>query len=269
MPAHFDPSVAIGASPAVPSSTPAVRRDADGVQVITRAAAIMRQLAGHRDGLTVIDVARGVDLPRSTTHRIILALTQEGLARRGADGRFTLGLEFESLAEAARSSLRRKLSPHLLRLTERTGETAELGVLSGGDVLFIDSHASRQTLRVVSEVGTRAPVHATASGKALLAALPRDRVERMLPRLLVGLTKRTITSRDALLEELDRVRQTGTALDIEEHSLGVCSVATAVTDENGETAALAVVVPTARFSTRATIEAALLRESRQIRREVG
>ena len=221
----------------------------EGIQVISRAAAVLRRLAGERDGLTVIDIARGVGLPRSTTHRIVLALTNEGLARRTADGRFTLGLEFESLAEAARSSLRQRLGPHLLRLSEQTGETAELGVLSGGDVLFIDTHPSRQTLRVVSTVGSRAPVHATASGKALLAAMPEESVERMLPRSLTGLTRSTITSRDRLLEELDEVRSTGTAFDIEEHSLGVCSVATAVTDQNGETAALAIVVPTARFST--------------------
>lgn len=250
-----------------PFTTATGKRDHEGIQVISRAAAVLRRLAGERDGLTVVDIARGVGLPRSTTHRIVLALTSEGLARRAADGRFTLGLEFESLAEAARSCLRRRLGPHLLSLSEQTGETAELGVLSGGDVLFIDSHASRQTLRVVWTVGSRAPVHATASGKALLAALPEKSVERMLPRSLTGLTESTITSRAKLLEELELVRDTGTAHDIEEHSLGVCSVATAVTDMNGETAALAVVVPTARFSTRHSIEVALLRETRQIQRE--
>ena len=271
MPAQLEPTAEARQAGAglSPVAVPAGKREHDGVQVISRAAAVLRRLAGERDGLTVIDVARGVGLPRSTTHRIILALTSEGLARRATDGRFTLGLEFESLAEAARSSLRQRLGPHLLRLSEQTGETAELGVLSGGDVLSIDSHASRQTLRVVSEIGTRAPVHATASGKALLAAMPEESVEHMLPRALAGLTRRTITNRSRLLEELDRIRSTGTAFDIEEHALGVCSVATAVTDRNGEAAALAIVVPTARFSTRRALEATLLRETRQIQREVG
>ena len=105
--------------------------------------------------------------------------------------------------------------------------------------------------------------------EVLLAALPEATVERMLPRSLSGLTRSTITSRARLLEELDLVRSTGAAFDIEEHSLGVCSVATAVTDRNGETAALALVVPTARFSSRSALEATLLRETRQIQREAG
>ena len=271
MPAQLESTIEVEQARAGPApvTTSAGKRAHDGVQVISRAAAVLRRLAGERDGLTVIDIARGVGLPRSTTHRIVLALTREGLAHRAADGRFTLGLEFESLAEAARFSLRQRLGPHLLRLSEQTGESAELGVLSGGDVLFIDTHPSRQTLRVVSAVGSRAPVHATASGKAQLAALPEATVERMLPRSLSGLTRSTITSRARLLEELDLVRSTGAAFDIEEHSLGVCSVATAVTDRNGETAALALVVPTARFSSRSALEATLLRETRQIQREAG
>jgi DNA-binding IclR family transcriptional regulator len=255
--------------PAQTESILGCTRSQNGIQVISRAAAVLRQLALEREGMTVIDVAHAVDLPRSTTHRIILALTREGLARRDSDGRFTLGLEFESLAEAARFSLRRRLAPHVLRISEQTGETAELSVLSGGDVLFIDGHASRQTLRVVSEIGARAPVHATASGKALLATLPDARVESMLPRALAGLTRSTITSRSRLLKELDGVRRTGTACDVEEHSLGVCSVAGAVTDEHGDMAALAVVVPTARFERRAELEALLLREIREIQRKVG
>jgi IclR family acetate operon transcriptional repressor len=240
-----------------------------GVQVISRAAHVLRSLATRQDGMTVANVANDLELPRSTTHRILQALSKEGLTRRTATGRYTLGFELGSLASAARSDLLTRAAPHMLRLGSRLGETVELTVLSGPDVMLMDRSVSRHSLRATSEIGRRLPAHATAGGKALLAALPRSEVEQLLPRALEPLTPATITSRDALLDELESVRSGGTAADVEEHAAGVCSVAVVVGDRGGEAAALCIVVPAARYELRSDFEAALLRERRQIQHELG
>jgi len=244
-------------------------RDPDGVQVIARAAQALRCLAPATDGLSVADVARGIGVPRSTTYRILRALDRECLVRRTDEGRYTLGAELESLAGARRSGLRVVLSPHLLRLRRLLGETVSLAVLSGAEALFVEQIDSPQTLRVVAEPGTRVPAHAAACGKALLAALPADEADRLLPDRLERLTPNTVTSRSALLGELELVRRCGTAIDIEELTTGVCSMATVVRDHSGGTAAVAVVMPAARFEARAAIEAVLLRERAVIQRELG
>jgi DNA-binding IclR family transcriptional regulator len=235
-----------------------------GVQVISRAAHVLRALATHADGKTVAAVARDLALPRSTTHRILRALSAEGLARRTATGRYALGYELENLATAARTGLRSRVPPHMLRLSSRLGETVELAVLDGPDVMLLDRNVSRRTLRATSEVGERSPAHAAAAGKALLATLPFDELVRALPDPLPRLTPQTITSRRALLAELDVIRHTGIAFDVEEHAAGVCSVAAVVWDRGAETAALAVVVPAARFGDKDEFAAALLDERRRL-----
>ena len=111
-------------------------------------------------------------------------------------------------------------------------------------------------------------MYATAGGKALLAALPPGEAERLLPSTLRPLTPQTITSRDALLGELDRVRRTGSAVDVEEHAAGICSLAAIVRD-HGEAVALSIVVPVTRFARHGDLEAALLLERRQIQHELG
>jgi DNA-binding IclR family transcriptional regulator len=240
-----------------------------GVQVISRAAHVLRSLAVQRDGMTVADISHDLALPRSTTHRILRALSVEGLTRRTAAGRYTLGYGLESLATAARGDLQAQAAAHMLRLSSRLGETAELGVLCGADVLLLDRRVSGRTLRAASEIGERLPAHATATGKALLAALPRSQLSRLLADPLPSVTQETITSRATLLAQLEIVRRTGVAFSVEEHAAGVCTVAVAVTDRVGETAALAVVVPATRFGDRDEIAAALLAEGRRLQGELG
>ena len=255
----------IGSSP---TRQPETER-AEGIQVIARATNVLRHLAGGPDGLSIAQLAGSLGLPRSTTHRIVQALTKEGLAREISSGRYVLGPELMSLAFAGHRGLRSQLSPHVQQLSTQLGETVDLAVLSDADVLFIDQHVSRQTLQVASQVGARFPAHCTASGKALLATLPRWRVERLLPWALPPLTPRTITSRRAMLEELDRIGRSGVAYDFEEHSPGIIAVAVAITDHCGETAALSVVVPSARYREREDLEEALLGEWRDIQSELG
>lgn len=219
----------------------------NGVQVLTRAAHIMRLLSEHPDGLTFTELANLVGLPRSTVHRIVGTLEEEGFVVTLPSGRLRLGPALIRLAVTSRRELRHEVAPYLEALSHELNETVDLAVLDGGEVLFIDQHAPRRRLRIVSEIGARFPVHCTANGKALLAGLSDDEVARMLPRRLEALTPNTITDRNQLLHELATVRAHGYAIDDEEHRLGICAVGVAVSDMAGSTAAVTVVVPTARF----------------------
>ena len=219
----------------------------EGVQVIARAAEVLRRLAAEPHGLTLIELAARVGLPRSTTHRIVGALSQEGFVRAAPSGRLRIGPALIGLAVSSRRDVRHEAGPYLERLSHDLGETVDLAVLDGGEVLFIDQYPSRRTLRIVAEIGARFPLHSTANGKALLAALPPDEVEALLPKRLVKETENTVTDRGAFLAEVEAIRRTGVAYDHEEHSPGISAVGVAIRDAVGALAAVTVVVPATRF----------------------
>lgn len=237
----------------------------EGVQVIARAALVLRQLATEPHGLTLLDLAARTGLPRSTTHRIVQALAREGFVATDPSGRLRVGSALVGIAVASRRELRHEAGPYLERLSRELHETVNLAVLDGGEVLFIDQHTSRRYLRIASEIGARFPIHCTANGKALLALLPDDEVARRLPEHLPALTEHTNTERCGLLAELEQIRASGVAYDREEHAVGVSAVAVAVRDAVGASAAITVVMPAARFAgIEAEARAALLRTRDEI-----
>jgi DNA-binding IclR family transcriptional regulator len=237
----------------------------EGVQVIARAAEMLRRLAAEPHGLTLVELSSRVGLPRSTAHRIVSALAHEGFVRAAPSGRLRIGPALVGLAVASRSDLRHEVAPYLERLSHELRETVDLAVLDGGEVLFIDQHASRRTLRIVSEIGARFPLHATANGKALLSALSDDKVRELLPQRLEAFTPNTVTRRDALMAELAEIRACGVSFDHEEFTIGIAAVGTAVRDAIGALAAITVVVPVSRFSEiESEISAALLRARDEI-----
>lgn len=218
-----------------------------GVQVIARVAEVMRQLAMEPGGLTSREVSVRVGLPRSTTHRITSALCREGFVRTSQSGRLQIGPAIFGFSASTQRSLKEEVAPYLLRLSHRLNETVDLAVLEGYDVLFIDECVPARDLRVVSQIGARFPAHCTANGKALLAALPDEVLEDLLPERLTSLTPHTITDRRALLAELAHVRDHGVAYDLEEHSLGIAAAGIVIRDSMGASASMTVVAPVARF----------------------
>ncbi len=241
----------------------------EGVQVISRAADILRQLAAEPNGLTLAQLVKRTRLPRSTCHRIISALTSEGFVGVSPSGHLRIGPSLIGLAASGRRDLR-GLAPYLQDLNRELRETVDLAVLDGGKVLFIDQYTSRRTLRIVSEIGARFPPHCTAGGKALLAQLPQEELEEVLPPELEAYSPNTITDRATLLAELDEVRRTGLAFDHEEHSLGIAAVGTTVRDEMGTVGAVTVVVPATRFAgNEEALGAALLAMRERILQAVG
>lgn len=218
------------------------------MQAIARAAAILRALEAAPAGLALGEIAAITQLPKSTVHRIAGALAEEELLTQGSDGRIRLGGGIARLAAAGREGLAERLRPVLGELRRELDETVDLAVLDGNSVRFVDQVPAPRRLRAVSSVGEAFPLHCTANGKALLAAMPTERVEALLPAELPRFTPRTIDSLAKLSRELEQVRREGVAFDREEHTEGICAVGAAVSDGTDPAAlAISVPVPSQRF----------------------
>ncbi|MEU6198327.1 IclR family transcriptional regulator [Streptomyces sp. NPDC047061] len=223
-------------------------RQAGGIQVIARAGQMLRAIRESPGGLTQSELAERLGLPRSTIHRILSALEDEGLVGSGPGprGRYRLGPEILRLAEAGTRDVVRLVHPFLADLSARLRETVDLSVLDGGEIRFIDQVDAPHRLRAASAVGESFPLHSCAPGKAILAALPPSRLRELLPARLPALTSRTITRLPELLDQLTQVRESAVAYDYEEQSDGICAVGVAV-KVAGQMMAVSVPMPAQRF----------------------
>ena len=235
-----------------------------GIRVIARAADILLALSNHPDGLSLREIAKLVKLPRSTVQRIIYSLEEANLviAASPTSG-FRLGPTLTLLAEAVRPfDIARMARPLILQLASETGETVDLSILAHGKAVVVDQISGIHPLKAVSITGGSLPLHGTAIGKALLAALPQKELDALKAHLqLKPLTKHTHTSWDTLLPELETIRKTGLSFDHEGYMLGISSVATTLRGPSGELAAVSFPVPTERFRAKekALVEALLTR----------
>jgi len=217
------------------------------VQAIARAAAILRALESAPQGLGISELATATELPKSTVHRLVGALGEEQLVAQDGGGRVQLGSAVSRLGTASREALGERLRPILIDLRRRLDETVDLAVLDGSAVRFVAQVPAPRRLRAMSSVGELFPLHCTANGKALLAAMPAEQVKSLLPARLDRLTPHTIASRSKLLDELAQIAETGVAFDREEHTEGICAVGAAVGNGEASLAAISVPVPAPRF----------------------
>ena len=242
-------------------------KDRNGVQVLARAAAILRHLAGSNDGMSATQLAADVGLPRTTVHRICHALEQESFVSIDpVTGRLHLGPGLLSFAVTRHRDLHVVVGVFLERLSRELNETVDLAVLDGTEVLFIAQHpAPLRVLMAVSRVGARFPAHCTSNGKALLAQLPQGELKRHLPKKLEIPARKSGISLEQLMAELQEVRATGLAFDREEHRAGICAVGVTITDIDGSVASITVPMPATRFyEDQETVVAALLRTRDEI-----
>lgn len=218
------------------------------IQVIARAAKVLRALEGEEAGLSLGQIAQRVGLARSTVQRIVDSLSAEQfLIAATPTAGVRLGPALIRLASSASLEIERITRPIMLALSQQVGETVDLSVLKGSSAVFVDQVQGAHRLRAVSAVGEAFPLHCTANGKALLSMLADDKLQRALREPLARLTSNTIIRRTELLAELEACRKTGLAFDLEEHTEGICAVGTAFLDPFGRPMALSIPVPAARF----------------------
>ena len=239
------------------------------VPAATRALRVLRFIATQPDPVSLDRIARETGLPRSSAYHLLGAMIQEGfVVHLPEEHRYGLGLAaFEVGSGYARQEpLQRIARRPLARLVDELGHSAHLAVLHGRDVLYVIEERASGRPSLVSDVGVRLPAHLTASGRAILAALPANQVRALFPgkEAFVDRTGRGPTSLTALRSVLAETRQRGYATELDEVTPGFASVAAAVLDHNNHpVAGIAVTYPvgdgqTARLATATIAVAATL-----------
>jgi len=233
------------------------------VQVIARAANILRALETENAGLSLGQIAQRVNLARSTVQRIVAALqTEKMVIAATPNGRVRLGPTILRLAASVRSDFLALARPFIVKLSEELHETVDLAMVKKDHLVFIDQVIGSQRLRAVSAVGESFPLYCTANGKAYLAQLDDAQIEALIGRAYEPRTPKTITNLEALLADLKAARRSGVAYDREEHTLGICAVGVSLRDPLGNAVAISVPVPAQRFEERRALIAERLKETK-------
>jgi DNA-binding IclR family transcriptional regulator len=198
---------------------------------------VLKFLASQPDPVPLDRIMRACDLPRSTAYHLMTAMAEEGFVTHLADDRrYGLGVAaFEVGSGYSRQApLQRLARRHVAALSDRVGESAHLAVPHGRDVLYVIEERAPGRPPLVTEVGVRLPAHLTASGRAILAALPTAQVRALYPDREAFVQRHGAgpTSLSALRTILAETRQRGLATEDGEITPGLASVGAAVLDHN-------------------------------------
>lgn len=217
--------------------------------------------------LGATEVARRIGVAKSTAHRVLVTLAASGLLDRSGGGRYRLGVRLYDYGQLAidRLYLRELALPVLAGLRDQTGETVQLGIPSGAEVLYVDRLEGTNGLRFHSDSYRRVPGHSSSAGKAIAAFNPTV-LQAVLAAGLKAHTTRTPTTRAAYLTSIDKVRRRGYAESIEEFEVGLSSVAAPILLSDGHTdelavAAVSIAGPTVRVTGRSSVVAARVQEA--------
>jgi DNA-binding IclR family transcriptional regulator len=199
---------------------------------------ILRYLAGRPAPVAASAIARELELPRSTVYHLLTTLAAHGFVLHlREDHRWGLGTSAFELAGgyARQQPLARLGRPLVAALSDRLGESAHLAVMSGGDVLYIVEERAPRRPALITDVGVRLPAHLTASGRAMLASLPREQVRALYPDASAFPDRTGLGPRKPreLRELLREVRARGYATEDSEVADGLRSVGVAVHDHSG------------------------------------
>jgi IclR family acetate operon transcriptional repressor len=210
------------------------------VQALDRGLTLLRALA-RAERATLTEIALSAGMVPSTAHRMLNTMQRHGITAFDENSQnwmvgveaFRIGASFmrrTSLVEASRGVMH--------DLMEESGETANMAIADGGDVVFISQVETNDPIRAFFRLGTRGHMHASGIGKALLAELSRGEVEAILSRKgLPVFTAKTLTSPEALFGDLEATRARGWSLDDEEQTLGMRCLAAAIFNEHREAVA--------------------------------
>lgn len=229
------------------------------VKSVSKALSVLKAVAQTTDGMSVQEVSDLIDLPYATAHRFVKTLTDEGFLQvKAGQRRYQAGPELLKLfgAISHQTQSGRRIYPFLEELHSKLGETVHLAVRYGGEVVYLDTLVAAGFFAKYTPVGTRAPVHVTALGKALLAFASNAEIKAVLAEYdFIRLTVNTIGSPDEFWKEIDEIRRRGYAIAMEESSPGVRCIASIVANGAGRaTSAISVSARSHRLSTPEQIE---------------
>lgn len=235
-----------------------VSKDADSryvVQPVFKAMQVLQLVCEAPEPLTLNQLVRSAALPKTTVFRYLRTLITMRFVEHDPDAdryRPGIGLWWLSHTSSPYETLRQTCRPHMKRLRERFNETVNLGVLSGGEVFYLDVVESEQSLRMQARVGATDPLHSTALGKIFLAFCAEGQQDLLLPQVLPRLTENTVVDRPTLMEQLQIIRTTGYAIEIGENEEGSYCIAAPIRgSRNVAIAAMSLSAPTSRLDEKA------------------
>ena len=222
------------------------------IQSLDRAFDVLDLVADHA-GLTLTEIATGLDQSPATMHRVLATLEARGVVEMDpVNQSWHIGAAAYRIGSAflRRGSVVERSRPAMRRLMEQTGETANLGIEVNGNVMFIGQVETNETIRAFFAPGTISPMHASGIGKALLSQYSKDRIDTFLKdHDLEGFTGKTVVEAEALKSDLRVAHGRGWAFDDEEKAPGMRCVAAPILNTYGEAiAGISVSGPTSRMS---------------------
>jgi len=245
------------------------------ITALQRGLRLLQLFSDSPQGLAAKEVAGQSRLPVSTVHRFLANLEASGFLNCSGDGVYRLGIACFAIGQAALGQLdiRRVSLPYLHELNQQTRETTHLTVRHGLSAVYVEKLDSPEQLRIHSRIGAAVPLYCTAVGKVMLAYMPDDERQKVLPQLaLKRLTPHTVGNLQELEAELYRVRKNGYACDLEENELHIRCIAAPIWDHAGlVNASLSITAPMVRMVAARIRQLAPLIQSAglQISRELG
>ena len=221
------------------------------VQSVERTLDIVEALSSNRIGIGVTELSKALNLHKSTVHRLLTTLMVRKYVEQDSEsGKYRLSVKLFELGNAVLSKLnmRAHALPFLRELRERTRETVQLSIVDQNEVLYIDVLESPEKIGVKAQIGERAPLFCTASGKVWLAGLPDERFYEVMKGVeQKARTPNTLTSFDKLKEEVAATRDSGVARDMGEYDEDLRGLASAIKNYRGRTiACISIAVPSSR-----------------------
>lgn len=242
---------------------------------LERALLILEKLSVADGKVGIRELAESVNLPKSTTHRILDMLLKAGFVEQDViTEKYSIGLK---AIEIGMSGLKNvdlvdASIPHLRDLVATTKQTSFLAVYNDGEIVYIYKVEGTSSVITNANLGTRNPIHCTGLGKAIVAFFPLEDVERIITQMgLKKYTSTTITDRQQFLEELSKIRQAGVSFNFEEFDEGLSSIAAPIFNYTGQVvAAISVAGPTKHIvENREEIEELIKEKSALISRRLG
>lgn len=221
------------------------------VKSLAKAMRVLECFSSHNPELGISDIARMLQLQKSTVHNIVTTFEEMGyLGQNKETGKYHLDVKLLQFSYIINSHMgyRKFFHPYMERITQDMQEVVYLGIPHGNEVLYLECCYPKGSNGVRNILGERAPMHCTSLGKVMLAHMSREQQEEYASNTMEAFTSATITSREELFHELEMVRKQGYAVDRMEHEFGVCCVGVPVFSNEGKViAAISISGPSLRF----------------------
>lgn len=218
---------------------------------IENALRILKTFSMHEPKMRLIDIAEELNIAKSTAHRLFTTMASEGfISKDPQTNQYSLGASVLSLTNIVNSQLPiiNEATPILNALTEMTGESSNLGIREGSQLIYLQKVESEYPIEVKTHIGRRNPLHCTATGQTILAFESDEVIREILSSPLEKFTKSTITDNKKLLKRLKGIREIGYVIDFQGFEKHIVSIGAPIFNEKNEiVAAVSITGPIKRL----------------------